>query len=119
MNCGILDENKTVYFNGKSGRRNAISDSGDETRVCTVDYLCEDFPVTYLKADIEGCENEMLRCCERTFRELKPKLNIAAYHKSEDIYSIPLKILALNPDYKIYLRHHRYIPCWDLNYYCI
>lgn len=119
VNCGILDENKTVYFNGKSGRRNAISDSGDETRVCTVDYLCEDFPVTYLKADIEGCENEMLRCCERTFRELKPKLNIAAYHKSEDIYSIPLKILELNPDYKIYLRHHRYIPCWDLNYYCI
>ena len=25
VNCGILDENKTVYFNGKSGRRNAIS----------------------------------------------------------------------------------------------
>lgn len=119
VNCGILDENKTVYFNGKSGRRNAISDSGDETRVCTVDYLCEDFPVTYLKADIEGCENEMLRRCERTFTQLKPKLNIAAYHKSEDIYSIPLKILELNPDYKIYLRHHRYIPCWDLNYYCI
>ena len=119
VNCGIFDENKTVYFNGKSGRRNALSTAGTETEVRTVDTLCEDFPVTYLKADIEGCENEMLRRCKRTFVNLKPKLNIAAYHKSEDIYSIPLKILELNPDYRIYLRHHRYIPCWDLNYYCV
>lgn len=119
VNCGILDGNKTVFFNGKSGRRNALSDSGTQTEVRTVDFLCEDFPVTYLKADIEGCENEMLRRCKKTFAALKPKLNIAAYHKSEDIFTIPLKILELNPDYRIYLRHHRYIPCWDLNYYCV
>ncbi len=119
VNCGIWNENTTLIFTGKGGRRNAVAPKGKSVEVRTVDFLCENFPVTYLKADIEGCENEMLVKCEKTFASLKPKLNIAAYHKSEDIFTLPEKILELNSEYKIYLRHHRYIPCWDLNYYCV
>ena len=49
----------------------------------------------------------------------KPKLNFAAYHRTEDIFRLPLLIHALNPTYRIFLRHHPYIPAWDTNLYCI
>ena len=74
---------------------------------------------TYVKADVEGCEKEMLIGAEKTLKRLKPKLNIAAYHRSCDIFELPLMINELNSAYRIFLRHHRYIPCWDLNLYCI
>jgi hypothetical protein len=51
--------------------------------------------------------------------ENKPKLNIATYHKCEDIFTLPLLINELNPDYKIHLRHHPYIPAWDTLFYCV
>ncbi len=55
---------------------------------------------------------------EKTLRLFAPKLNLAAYHRFEDIFRLPLLIKKLNPDYQIYLRHHPYIPAWDTNLYC-
>ena len=40
-------------------------------------------------------------------------MHIAAYHKSGDLFEIPLRVLELNNSYKIYLRHTRHIPAWD------
>ena len=54
---------------------------------------------------------------EETIRAQKPVMEIAAYHKNEDLFAIPLQILAICPDYKVYLRHHPYIPAWETNYY--
>ena len=56
---------------------------------------------------------------KNTLKSFKPKLNFSAYHRFEDIFKLPLLINELNPEYKIYLRHHPYIPAWDTNIYCI
>ena len=56
---------------------------------------------------------------EQTIRRCRPKLNIAAYHRSEDFFELPLRIHELNPDYRLYLRHHPYVPAWDTNLYAI
>lgn len=43
---------------------------------------------------------------KNTIQKLKPKIAISVYHKTADLWEIPLKVLEINPDYKFYLRHH-------------
>ena len=46
-------------------------------------------------------------------------MKIAAYHRTDDLVSIPEKVLSLCPDYKVYLRHTPCLPAWDVFYYFI
>ncbi|HCA56163.1 MAG TPA: FkbM family methyltransferase, partial [Ruminococcaceae bacterium] len=41
----------------------------------------------------------------------------ALYHRSEDIFKLPLLLKEINPSYRLYLRQHPHIPAWDLNLY--
>ncbi len=115
----IYSENKTLTFSSKAGRQSTISQKGEEIEATTVDTLCKNKRVTYIKMDVEGAEYEALTGAKTTLKEQKPKLNIALYHKSGDIFELPLMISKINPDYKFRLRRHPYIPCWDMNLYCV
>ena len=74
-------------------------------------------PCTYLKMDVEGAEREAIAGARQTIERDRPKLNIAAYHRSEDFFELPLLIHSLCADYALYLRHHPYVPAWDTNLY--
>ena len=87
--------------------------------VDSVDNLCFDFAPTVIKFDVEGAEKEALLGCEKTIKAYKPRLMVSAYHKSEDLFVLPLLIKELCPEYKIYLRHHPYVPCWETNCYAL
>ena len=76
-------------------------------------------PVTFINMDVEGAERQALDGCREVIERDKPKLLIAAYHRSEDLFAIPLQIARMNPEYRFYLRHYRYIPAWDTNLYCV
>ena len=115
---GAWSGNAVLTFNNKAGRNSAIADSGVQTRVAAVDSLLCGIKAGYVKADVEGADYETLLGLRKTLAN-KPKLNFAAYHRFEDIFRLPLLIHRLNPDYRIYLRHHPYIPAWDTNLYCI
>lgn len=115
----IYSENKSLIFSSKAGRQSAISDKGEEIEAVTVDEICKNKKVTYIKMDVEGAEYDALVGAEETLRVQKPKLNIALYHKSHDVFELPLIISEINPDYKFYIRRHPYIPCWDMNLYCV
>lgn len=115
---GAWSESTTLTFNNKAGRNSAIASKGVPTRVAAVDSLLGGVRAGYVKADVEGAERETLLGMKRTLRS-KPKLNFAAYHRTEDIFSLPLLIAELNPEYRIFLRHHPYIPAWDTNIYAI
>lgn len=120
VNAGISDSKGTMLVTKGGGRQSVVGDiNGIETPVTTVDSLREAHGnFTYIKADIEGMEHKMLDGGIVTLSE-KPKLNIAAYHTNSDFFTLPLRISKINPEYKIYIRKHPYIPCWDLNLYCI
>lgn len=118
VNAGISDREGVMTVSRKSGRMASLGDpNGARIPVLTVDSL--NCSPTYIKTDVEGMESEMLSGAKNTLKTLKPKMNLAAYHRSEDMFGLILKLHKIMPEYKIYLRKHPYIPCWDLNIYAI
>lgn len=118
IHAGIADRVGTMTISKKAGRMPVLgSAEGVEIPVTTVDKI--DCSPTYIKIDIEGMEQQMLRSAEHTLRTMKPKLNLAAYHRTEDFFLLINRLHEINPDYRIYLRKHPYIPCWDLNIYAV
>ena len=79
--------------------------------------LCRD--VDYIKYDVEGSEREAILGSQKTISEHTPALLVSLYHRSEDLFDLPLLLHELCPDYKLYLRRMRYIPAWDINLYAI
>lgn len=115
----LWNENTTLSFSGGGGRQSALSDSGYTVEAVALDNVLGDTKLTYVKADVEGVEREALEGMKRILKEQKPKLCISAYHRSADIFELILQIHSINPEYKIHIRHHPYVPAWDTNLYAL
>ena len=115
----LWNENTTLNFSGGGGRQSALNDQGYTVEAVSLDNILGDKKLTYIKADVEGAEKEALEGMSRILKEQKPKLCISVYHRSADIFELILQIHSINPEYKIHLRHHPYIPAWDTNLYAI
>lgn len=100
---------KLKFFSGKSENSHISVDGNIEIDVISIDEVLDGKPVTYIKMDIEGSEMEALIGAEQTIKKYRPRLAICVYHKPEDIIEIPKKILEINSDYKLYLRHYSYV----------
>ena len=61
---------------------------------------------TFIKLDIEGAEKEALRGAKKIIIKYSPKLVICIYHKSTDLWRIPLLIKKYVSSYSFYLRHY-------------
>lgn len=119
LNNAVWSRNCTLNFDGNKGRGASAKADGTQTQAICVDYLFEKYGnFTFLNIDIEGAEGEMLKGAANALKT-KPKLCMAAYHRSEDIFELINKINEINPDYRFYLRHHPHISFWDTNIYCI
>lgn len=119
LNNAIWSENCTLTFDGNKGRGASAQSQGEEKSAICVDYITEKYgDFSYINIDIEGSESKMLEGAVNTLQN-KPKLCMAVYHKSEDIFALVNKIKEMNSNYKIYLRHHPHISFWDTNIYCI
>ena len=55
--------------------------------------------------DVEGNELKAIAGAEKTIKAQKPKMLVSCYHRSEDLFTLPLRISEINPDYKVYMRH--------------
>lgn len=62
--------------------------------------------VTFIKADIEGFEWDMLRGAARTIQRNKPNLAISIYHSIFDYFRIFKYLKELVPEYDFAVRHH-------------
>ena len=106
---------------GVGGSTNAVTSKCVTVEGNSLDNLLIDNKdkIDYIKFDVEGAENEAIDGCYNTIKAHSPELLVSVYHRSEDIFALPLKINSLFPDYKLYLRKFRYIPAWDLNLYAV
>jgi FkbM family methyltransferase len=78
----------------------------EQIKVCRLDKYLKDVPVSFIKADIEGSELDMLKGGSELIKRFRPKIAICLYHKLEDLFEIPLYIKSLVPEYKMAIRHH-------------
>ena len=122
-NCGAWDCETTMTFSLRSGRSTRVGEENPhrcrEVKMMSVDHMLQGGEATFIKYDVEGSEEKALNGTKATISKYRPKLNVAVYHRNEDMFAIPLQIASLNKKYKIYLRHHPYVPDWDTNLYCI
>ena len=118
FNVGAWNKEETLYFQKKAARGSRTEKDGIPVEFRSVDGTVTD-KVTFIKMDIEGAELKALEGAERTIRENLPKLYVCAYHRDEDMFTLPLKINELSSEYKIYYRHHPYVPAWESNFYAI
>lgn len=81
------------------------SDMTDECRIVSLDDFLEE-KYTFLKADVEGYEYKMLLGAQKGIQKYTPLLTICLYHNAVDLYSIPLLIKKMVPEYKLAVRHH-------------
>lgn len=119
INAAVSDRSGKIKFAHKGGRNSVQNANGTEINAVSIDDIMCGQAVTFIKMDVEGLESPAINGAVKTLKTYKPKLNIAAYHKNGDLFEIPLLLNRINPDYKIYLRHHPYIPAWDTNFYVL
>ncbi len=121
-NALVSDSDGTVYLDNNKGRGAHESGKGTlPTEALTVDSLTKKEKQTLwgplvIKFDVEGNELKALSGAEKTIKELKPVIVTACYHRSEDYFTLPLKVLELNPSYKVYMRHYKGIPAWETDF---
>ena len=122
INAVAWSEDGTMDFFQRRGRNSAISGVKGRnipTEARSVDSILDGREATYIKLDVEGCEKEALDGAAKTIEKYKPKLIVSLYHRTEDMLELPLQVKKLNSSYRLYLRHHPYIPGWDTNLYCV
>ena len=116
----VWSEPTLLPFQKKAGRNSALGEGGTATvEADSIDHLLNGEPIDLIKMDVEGAEAEAIQGGAQTLQRYMPKLNIALYHRNEDIFRLPLLICKINPSYRLYLRHHPYIPAWETNLYAI
>ena len=119
INACVCDIDGKITFEMNGSRGSTIGKGDSVINSVTIDALTQKAIPTYIKMDIEGAELAAINGGKNTISSFKPKMQIAAYHRSEDLFALPESVLKLRSDYKIYLRHFPSLPCWDMSYYFI
>lgn len=77
-----------------------------DDKVNTIDSLYENQRISLITMDIEGYELSALKSAENTIRVNRPVLSICAYHKKDDLITIPNYVLSVVQDYVFVLRKY-------------
>lgn len=89
-----------------AGDINATQGDGAFSDVFSLDSYLDGRPVTFIKADVEGMEMELLKGARSTILANKPKMAICVYHYPSDLYEVAEFLRDLVPEYKFSLRQH-------------
>lgn len=102
---GLSDRKQSLKFHSQ-GSNSGVSSEGDlEIAVDRLDEVLRETP-TLIKMDIEGGELDAIAGASETIRIAHPKLALSIYHKAGDFWRIPQSVLAIRPDYDLYVRHY-------------
>lgn len=84
----------------------------------SVDMLAKE-RIDFIKFDLEGAEREALLGSRETILRDRPALAISLYHRSEDLFLLPLLLDEMRSDYRFYIRRRRCFPAWEILLYAV
>lgn len=127
FNAAAWNENGTLSFSSSGNRNATLAGDGNlagtasfehrTTAVETVkiDNIIEGRFVDYIKYDTEGAEMAALEGSLETIERFHPALKVSVYHRSEDLFALPLWVWErMGEKYAYYLRRRLSIPAWDI-----
>ena len=121
-NAAAWDADETRTFFARSGRNSAASTVHKKAK--TVEICCEKIDtalgnehIDFVNIDAEGSDMRVIEGMRETIARCRPTLLCAVYHRNEDLFAIPTRLMELYGEYELYLRHFPYIPGWDTNIY--
>lgn len=112
VNAGLGQNNRQMTAASANGQMTSFalgygsSATGTTVDINSLDNFLDGKPITFLKADVEGMEMQLLKGAQSTIRRDKPKIAICVYHYPVDIPDITNYLADLVPDYQFALRHH-------------
>jgi len=119
INAAASDNDGEEQFFVKTGRggTGGFTKRGRLVKIPAVklDTVCQNDKPTYIKIDAEGAEARVIKGAAGTIKKHRPKMIVAAYHRAEDMFALPIMLNALNPRYKMFLRKTRCLPGWEFN----
>ena len=124
VNAAIGKECAQVEFMSSASRgsgKEGLSKSAKCTTVDvrTVDSIVTDEKIDLIKLDVEGDEADAIEGCRKTMARCAPSMAVSVYHRTQDIFELPLLLGKLLPDHKMYLRREECIPAWDITLFCV
>jgi FkbM family methyltransferase len=108
-----------VRFAAHGSEGSSIQQDGSIVVDCVpLDELLAEASPTYIKMDIEGAESDAIVGAQKIIQEHRPVLSICVYHTQHHLWSVPILIHTLTPDYRLFLRSHD-SDGWDSVCYAI
>lgn len=122
-NIAAWSDSKTLIFNSSSSRNSGAfapikNARSVEISADSLDNILDGRSIDHIKYDVEGAEKEAIIGSQKTICRFSPSLTVSIYHRSEDIFEIPLQIHSIDPSYKMYIRRYPYVPAWDIELIC-
>ena len=115
--CFSSSGNRNAALGGKDEKiAGSASYKSREVTVATVclDGVLKDRDVSYIKYDTEGAELAALLGSTVTIKTQAPALRVSVYHRSEDLFALPLWLYGVAGEtYSYYLRRKPTFPAWD------
>jgi len=108
-NFGLSDKSALVGFEGSGAGFHKGAETGEHTEqvhLISLNELFQGQRIDFVKLDVEGAELLALRGGAEIIKRDHPRLAICAYHAPGHIWEIPLLIMSMVPEYKIFMRHH-------------
>lgn len=106
LNYGLWNEETECTYDSDT-TSSSLGEGGSNVAKCTtIDNICSNEKVTFIKMDIEGAEIPALHGAYETIIKDKPQMAICLYHKPDDIFEIPFLLKKWVPEYNFYIRHH-------------
>ena len=103
----VYDTDAETMIYALHGPGSFVADIGNEAvQTIRIDTAIYDHKASYIKMNIEGSELNALKGAEKTINYSHPKLAIAGYHKTWDLWEVPKLIHTIDPSYKFYLRSY-------------
>ena len=123
-NTAAWSHQETLIFNSSSNRNSgAFAPTTNaktvEISADSLDNVLNGKSIDHIKYDVEGAEKQALEGSQKTICAFSPSLTVSVYHRSEDIFALPLQINSISPNYKFYLRRYPYVPAWDIELICL